>query len=155
MSECAIPRLSKPEDGPPDWSDVRRSSYNVIKLFFAFEYDCSSQGLMLDIIAFLLYLARENRSFLPLSPLVSNLDVTLNDTSTLALLSERSEVFPDPSTLSRSESSPDPSRWCWSVRTNVYSPSLKGSDGVTFAISASAFRPSSPVDSFRFLVCFS
>ena len=97
---------------------------------------------MLDI-----NLAREDCSFLRLMHLVSDLDVPLNNSSSPTLTSERSEMFSDPLTLARSESSPDHSRlsqWWRSGRINVCSPSLKGSDDVTFAAPASALRPSSP-----------
>ena len=33
VSECMNPRWSTPEDSPSDSSEVKRSSYNVLKLF--------------------------------------------------------------------------------------------------------------------------
>ena len=59
--ECISPRWSKPAR-----SDVMRSSYNVFRLFLAFELGCCSLGLMLDIIAFLPCLTREDCSFIRL-----------------------------------------------------------------------------------------
>ena len=79
VSECISPAWPKTEDNPSVRSDVKHSSYTVLKLFLAFELDCSFLGLMLGIIAFLPCLAREDCSFLRLMILVSNLDVPLNN----------------------------------------------------------------------------
>ena len=147
MSECISPRWSKPNGIPLVWIGLMRSSYNILKICFAFELDCSSLGLILNIIAFLLCLAREVFSSLRLSRLVSKLKVPLNISSSHAIASDRSEVLPDPSTLSGSKSSPDPSSspsWWRSGRINVCSLSWKRSRWVRLAAPASTFRPSSP-----------
>ena len=92
VSKCISPGWSKPEDNTAVGNDTMRSSYNVLKLFHAFELDCSSLGLKLDIIAFFPCLTREDCSFLRYWLSVSDLDVPLNNTSSLASASERSEV---------------------------------------------------------------
>ena len=69
-----------------------RSSYIVLKLIFAFKPGCSSLGFILDIIAFLPCLTREDCSFLRLLLLVSDLGVPLNHSSSPVSASERSEV---------------------------------------------------------------
>ena len=86
------PRPSYPEDNPSVQSDLMRSSYIVLKLLFAFKLGYSSVGLMLDIIAFLPYLTREDCSFLHLLLLVSDFEVPLNNSSPPIPTSERSEV---------------------------------------------------------------
>ena len=147
MSECISPGWSNTEDNPSDWSGAMRLSYIVLKFFLAFELGCSSLRLMLDIIAFLPCLTREDCSFLRLLLLVSDLDVPLNNSSSHASASECSEVLRGFSTPSCSKSSPGScgsSWWWWSGRISVCSPSSKGSVGVMFASPASAFRPSSP-----------
>ena len=69
-----------------------RLSYIVLKLLLAFELGCSSLGFILDIIAFLPCLTRENYSFLRLLLLVSDLEVPLNNSSSHTPTSKRSEV---------------------------------------------------------------
>ena len=65
-----------------------RSSYTVLKLFLVFEIGCSSLGLRLDIITFLPCFTREDCSFLHMLLLVSDLDVSLNSSSSRASTSE-------------------------------------------------------------------
>ena len=91
MSECISPGPSYLEDNPSVRSDVMCSSYIVLKLLFDFEHGCSSLGFMLDIIAFLPCLTREDCSFLRLLPLISDLDVPLNNSFSRTTTSERSE----------------------------------------------------------------
>ena len=55
FSECISPGWLSPENSSSVRRDAMRSSYNVLKLVFAPELDCSSLGPMLDIIAFLLF----------------------------------------------------------------------------------------------------
>ena len=139
------------------------SLFNVLKLFIAFDFDCSfslsnSLGVMLDIIAFLLCLAREECSFLRLLLLVSNLDVPLkNNSSSHTQVLERSGDL-DFLNLPSSESSQDHSRssWMWrSGRISVCFPSFRASAFCTFAASASAFFALHyQLDSYRFLVSF-
>ena len=97
VSECISPGWSKPEDNPSVRSDAMRSSYKVLKLFL---------GLRLDIITFLPCLTREDCSFLRLLLLVSDLEVALNNSSSHASVSERSEVLWGFSIPSLSVSSP-------------------------------------------------
>ena len=106
VSESISPRWPKPEDNPSVRSEAMRSSFNVLKLFLASELGCSSLGLMLDIIAFLSCLTREDCSFHRLLPLVPDLDVPLNNSSSPASASERSEVLWGFFTPSRFKSSP-------------------------------------------------
>ena len=88
-----------------------RSSNNALKFFLAVELGCPSLGLMLDIIAFLPCLTREDCSFLRLLLLISNLNVPLINISSFASASRRSEVlwgFPIPSSSKSSLCSPSP-----------------------------------------------
>ena len=110
---------------------------------------------MLDIIAFLPCLTREDCSFPRLLPLVSGLKDHLNNSSSGTLTSERSEFSRVSSVSSRSTSSPGSpgsSRWCWSGRIGVCSPSSKGSVGVKLAAPASASHSRHYLDSSHFLV---
>ena len=114
--------------------------------------------IRLDIIAFVLCLAKEDCSLLRLLLLVIDLDVAFFNSSSPALVSECFEVFPDSSTLSRSESSPDLSKssWWWrSVRIKVYSLSSNGSgEGVKVAFRSRRFSLHRHQGSFCFLVSF-
>ena len=149
--------MSKIDSNPLVRSNVMRLSNNVLKFFFIFDLDSSSLGLMLDIIAFLLCLAREDCSTLPISFLVSDIDGPMNITSSPALASERSEVPPSPSILSCPESSPDPSRspWLWwSSWITVSPPSSKGFGWVAFVALPQCFALCRHLQSFHFLVSF-
>ena len=149
--------MSKIDSNPLIESTVMRSSNNVLKLCFIFDLDSSSVGLMLDIIAFLLCLAREDCFTLPISFLFSDIDGPLNSSSSRALASERSEVPPSPSIISCPESSPDPSRspWLWwSSWISVYTPSSKGFGCVAFVARPQRCALCRHLHSFCFLVSF-
>ena len=87
-----------------------RSSYKDFQFFLAFELVCSSLGLILNIIAFLVCLTRDDCSFLQLLLLVSDLDIPLNNSFSRGSTSERSEASSVLSTSSRSKSSLGSSR---------------------------------------------
>ena len=93
VPECISPGLTRPEDSPSVRSDAMRSSYSVLKFFFALELDCPSLELMLDVILFSFCLASEDCSFLRPLFSVTDLEVLLNPSSSAVSASGRSEVF--------------------------------------------------------------
>ena len=67
ISKCISPGWSKPEGSPLAWIYIMGSSYNKLKLFFAFDTECSSRNLFRSYTAWLVRIAPSTyyRSWFP------------------------------------------------------------------------------------------